>query len=186
MNRTLLYLAGLASLLLLTGCGSRLSPVSGVVLLDGKPVAGASITLISDDGKHSATAQSDDNGRFTVETQTKPGAYPGNYKVVVAKYPKVENAISPALAGDPTKGNKDYEKQMKKEVDAGKTTLKAPAGLKMPAGAQGKMPPMPKSADLTSGAKSELPELYASADKTPLTIKVPVEGEVKLELKSKQ
>ncbi len=180
MTRPLILLTAFTLLLPLTGCGKKLTPVTGVVTLDGKAVAGASVTLVSEDGKDNPTALTDDSGNFTVESRDGPGAHPGNYKVVVAKYPKVEGAVSPALQ-EPGKVDPNYAKQMKKEAEAGKAGI-APKG-KMPGGGM----PMPGGGggDMGSGAKSELPEVYASIEKTPLTIKVPTDGPVTLALKSK-
>ena len=177
MTRPLILLTAFTLLLPLTGCGKKLTPVTGVVTLDGKAVAGASVTLVSEDGKDNPTALTDDSGNFTVESRGGPGAHPGNYKVVVAKYPKVEGAVSPADQ-EAGKVDKGYAKQMMKEADAGK------AGA---AGAAKTRPgmPMPGGSSVGSGAKSELPEVYASSEKTPLTIKVPAAGPIKLELNSK-
>jgi hypothetical protein len=175
----LLLVAALASL---SGCGPRLSPVSGVVKLDGKPVSGATVTFVSDDGKHTATAETDESGNFTLTHTNGPGTFPGNYKVTVTKYPKVEGHV-PGAEGTI---DKDYEKAMKKEMDKSK-----PAGPKMPTpgGPKGIQPPigmMPGGGGASgSSVKSELPEVYASLEKTPFTIKVPVEGPVQLDLKSK-
>lgn len=180
MTRPLILLTAFTLLLPLTGCGKKLTPVTGVVTLDGKAVAGASVTLISEDGKDNPTALTDDSGNFTVESRGGPGAHPGNYKVVVAKYPKVEGAVSPADQ-EAGKVDKDYAKQMMKEADAGKAGKAGKVGA-------GKMPPgmpMPGGSSVGSGAKSELPEVYASSEKTPLTIKVPADGPIKLELNSK-
>ena len=177
MTRPLILLTAFTLLLPLTGCGKKLTPVTGVVTLDGKPVAGASVTLVSEDGKDNPTALTDDSGNFTVESRDGPGAHPGNYKVVVAKYPKVEGAVSPADQ-EAGKVDKDYAKQMMKEADAGKAG-KAGAAKTRPG------MPMPGGSSVGSGAKSELPEVYASSEKTPLTIKVPADGPIKLELNSK-
>lgn len=77
------------------GCGSGanlddLNSVSGVVTLDGEPVADASITLYpTAEGARSAGCLSDEKGEFKFQTlQANDGVADGEYKVVVTK--KVE------------------------------------------------------------------------------------------------
>jgi hypothetical protein len=78
---------------------------------------------------------------------------------------------------------------MKKQMTASKepsgpktgTSGPKPGGIAPPGG----MMPVPGGASGHSSAKSELPEIYASIDKTPLTVTVPTDGPVKLDLKSK-
>lgn len=181
--RSLALAALVAALVPLTGCGPKLQPVSGSVTLDGKTVAGATVTFTSDDGKYTASGITDDSGNFTIASPAGPGAYPAKYKVTVAKYPKVEGHV-PGAEG---KMDADYLKSMKKEADASKG---GPKGASMPPGGKGMMPPggmmMPPGGGVaTSGVKSELPEVYASLEKTPLTATVPTAGPVSLELKSK-
>ena len=75
-----------ALLVCLAGCGSsRTSPVGGVVLLDGKPVADATVQFVPQEGKgRDATAQTDKNGEFAMSTfKPRDGMLPGEYKVVV-------------------------------------------------------------------------------------------------------
>lgn len=78
---------------LLCGCGDgqpKTYPVSGVVTLDDKPVAGAMVTFISDaaDSKASTTT-ADDQGKYSLSTfKQGDGAVPGSYKIIVSKYQK--------------------------------------------------------------------------------------------------
>ena len=165
-----LALAALAALLPLAGCGSKTVPVTGSVTLDGKTVAGANVVFTSEDGKLTYNGTTDDSGNFSLSSGETTGAAPGNYKVVVTKYPNM------AVGADPS--SKESMDTMKKMADKGKqgpgTGMKmGPPGMPMPGGAGG------------SSAKSELPEAYASLEKTPLTAKVPSDGPIKLELKSK-
>lgn len=184
MTRLFAAAALAAALLPLTGCGAKLQPVSGSVTLDGKAVAGANVMFTSDDGKHTASGTTDDSGNFTLSCPTGPGAFPGNYKVTVAKYPKVEGGVPGSEGG---KIDDSYLKSMKKETEAGKAGPKGPmpggkGGMPMPPGGM-MMPPGVGASG--SGVKSELPEVYAAIEKTPLTAKVPADGPVKLELKAK-
>jgi len=70
----------------LLGCGSsRTSPVEGEILLDGKPLAGASVQFVPQGKGNDATGETDKNGRFVMSTfQPRDGVLPGSYKVVVS------------------------------------------------------------------------------------------------------
>ena len=74
---------------LLSGCGSGLpatAPVSGLMLLDGKPVAKASVVFIPKGGGRTGTGETDENGRFTLTTfETDDGALVGMHSVCVTK-----------------------------------------------------------------------------------------------------
>src|SRR5947208_8900535 len=72
--------------MLFVGCGkARTSPVEGTVLLDGKPLAGASIQFIPQGGGKDATGQTDAGGRFAMSTfQPRDGVLHGSYKVVIS------------------------------------------------------------------------------------------------------
>jgi len=72
--------------LALVGCGkSRTTPVEGIVLLDGKPLAGASVMFVPQGTGRDATGQTDASGQFVMSTfQPRDGVVPGSYKVVIA------------------------------------------------------------------------------------------------------
>jgi len=123
--------------------------------------------FVSEDGNRSYTGFTDAAGKFSLAAGEKPGATAGTYKVTVMKTPKVAGAESMAP------GNPDYLKHMEKEgKDAAKTS------------GPGKMM-MPKMPTPGSAVKSELPAVYATTATTPLSAKVPSDGAVKLDLKSK-
>ena len=188
MTRILLIVTAIAATIPLTGCAKKPVPVSGAVTLDGKAVEGATVTFTSDDGQYTASGVTDVSGNFSLACTVGPGAYPGNYKVTVAKYPRVDNAVSPT---DQEGASNDYVKHMKKEMEsskeAGITKTKMPS-MKMPGGGAAIPTPsamMPGASKMGSAVKSELPETYASLEKTPLTAKVPPDGPVQLQLKAK-
>jgi hypothetical protein len=83
LSVALLAVAGASTL---AGCSkSGTTPVEGVVLLDGQPLAGASIQFVPQDKGRDATGETDKNGHFAMSTfQPKDGAMPGAYKVVIA------------------------------------------------------------------------------------------------------
>jgi hypothetical protein len=81
-----LLLAALVSVLGTVGCsknrGDRpvVVPVSGVVLYNGKPLAGAHVTFTNPDAKRSAYGKTDADGHFTLTTfpdEPGDGAVPG-------------------------------------------------------------------------------------------------------------
>jgi hypothetical protein len=93
--------------LAVVGCGGqRLSPVEGIVLLDGKPLASAAVQFVPQGPGRDATAETDAAGHFVMST-TKPrdGVQPGTYKVVIsppsgsadtAKYGSADEAMGAA------------------------------------------------------------------------------------------
>jgi hypothetical protein len=68
------------------GCGGpRLSPVEGVVSLDGKPLAGAAVQFVPQGKGRDATGETDSAGKFTMSTLTaRDGVQPGTYKVIIS------------------------------------------------------------------------------------------------------
>jgi Carboxypeptidase regulatory-like domain len=168
MFRALALALFVAALVPLAGCGPKIQDVTGTVSLDGKPVGEASVSFFAADGK-TYGGGTDGSGNFTI-----PAVPTGEYKVVVAKYPK-----STGTASEDGKMDKSYLDSMMKGTD--KTKGGTPM-MPMPGkGGKGMMPPTVGGAG--SGVKSELPEQYASLDKTPLTAKVPTEGGIQLQLK---
>lgn len=76
-----------------SGCGGGIDfktvPASGIVTLDGKPVAGAGVTFMSKEGNKVASADTDADGKFALKTmvgkQSVNGAVVGVHKVGVSK-----------------------------------------------------------------------------------------------------
>ena len=71
---------------LLSGCGPAgpvLVPVTGTVSYQGKPVAKASVSIMSDKGAASLST-TDEMGKFTAQTNGQPGMVAGTAKVMVA------------------------------------------------------------------------------------------------------
>jgi len=156
--------------LLVAGCGPSLVRTEGEVKLDGQPVEGATVTFVSDaDPAKIYGGFTDASGKFSLSTGDKAGIPAGSYKVTVVKTPKVAGAESMAP------GSPEYLKQMEK------------AAKDAPRGPKGAIPGMmPKGGfGPTVGVRSELPAIYAGTATTPLSAKVPSNGPIVLELKSK-
>ncbi len=90
-------LAGCMSVAI-AGCGDSKPatfPVTGVVTLDGKPVADAQITFVGEPPENSAATVTDAEGKYALATfSAGDGARPGHYKIMVTKYAKGEE-VSP-------------------------------------------------------------------------------------------
>lgn len=72
------------------------APVSGVVTLQGSPVAGATVSFQAADGTRSAVAITDAAGRYELTTFVRgDGAVPGDYTVTITK-------ITQEAVGTPT------------------------------------------------------------------------------------
>lgn len=70
------------------GCGKGRVPVEGVVTMNGKPLAGATVTLLGSEGssqERTFVAETDADGRYQIKTAngSSAGAPPGEYSVFV-------------------------------------------------------------------------------------------------------
>ena len=141
---------------LASGCRSKkidgLVPVEGIVLYDGIPLAWASMTFApvkSSESKDAprergavrvATAQTDENGRFVVNTLGLKGALPGEYAITVEKY--VANEDDAVVKWEKRRAESGY-KEPKPEEDV----FNAVSAL-----------PLRYSEKKNSGLKAEIPE----------------------------
>lgn len=68
------------------GCGGGLVPVTGLVTLDGEPVAGALVLFVPEEDRgRPAQGVTAADGTFSLSTGMEPGAARGAYKVLVTK-----------------------------------------------------------------------------------------------------
>jgi hypothetical protein len=104
-----------------SGCGGPGKPVKteGLITMDGKPIAGATVTFHPKaEGGRMATGLSDADGVFQLQTFAEAdGALPGDYKVTVIKTEALE--VSPSASGP--------EKMMKTMFN--RSTQKKPSSL---------------------------------------------------------
>jgi len=83
-----------------TGCGeSKQIPVSGKILLDGKPITvekgqSASVNFYGGEGKAFGIGEVKENGEYTASSNNKPGLPAGTYKVTVT-YSKPKDSKDP-------------------------------------------------------------------------------------------
>jgi hypothetical protein len=107
--------------IVLAGCGRKdnLLPVKGMLTLDGKPLAGATVILIPQGltGK-SACGTAAGDGSFQLATSGRDGALPGDYTVIVGV------AALEQRGGDPGKGEAAARRRM--------GTQASPAALSIP------------------------------------------------------
>lgn len=122
---------------MVVGCGgSRTSPVEGIVLLDGKPLANAPIQFVPQGTGRDATGQTDASGQFAMSTyKPRDGVMPGTYKVVISpplgaadttRYATAEDAMGAAtkappknqsaIPGFPTKYSRPDQTPLEQEV----------------------------------------------------------------------
>lgn len=91
--RLLVCPALMAISLAASGCGGTaasadLVPVSGTILLDGKPLVGASVTFVGVGATpgEGATGITDETGKYELaHFRAGTGAMPGQYKVIISK-----------------------------------------------------------------------------------------------------
>ena len=109
------FLAAAYVAAMLSGCGDagpHMAPVSGVVTLDGSPVANAAVMFVPEGGGRPATGLTDEEGKFSLETM-KPGdgALVGKHQVTVTgvKTTGIE-ATADGLSGavDPNKIREEW------------------------------------------------------------------------------
>lgn len=84
----------------IAGCGEpNWVPVTGSVLLDGKPLDGCAVTFVPTATNSSqgaaASGVADAEGRFSLSAANRPGAAVGEYRVTITKQ-KTELGIDPA------------------------------------------------------------------------------------------
>lgn len=148
-------LLSVVSLLAASGC-SAYSPVEGTVLLDGKPLAGATVTLIP--ARHAGKAASgvtNQDGVFRVTTdQTEDGAPRGEYRVIItALEPPIDFTPNPLLSLERNKTA--WEKAMAQQKK-----------------------------DKTSAGRPAIASRYQDPTRTPLKLRVPPDGRVEFALES--
>lgn len=75
----------LAVIVIGCGGGPQLLPVSGVVTLDGQPVADAGVLFVPADSGPTTSGTTDAAGRFRLTTANRSGTLAGRYHIAVNK-----------------------------------------------------------------------------------------------------
>ena len=128
--------------------------VSGVVTVEGQPVADAIVSFLPDDGQNPANGSTDASGRYELTSFTRgDGAMEGSFRVTIVKYEK-EVEDKPAVSA---------EKPAADEAELGETGNEdyVPAGMVV--------------SQYDTGPKNLLPKQYADQQETPLTAAVRAE-----------
>ena len=135
---------------ILAGCGSsgpKLYSATGTVTFEGKPVEGAMVAFIPQQGAP-CLGTTDASGKYTIMTRGKPGAPPGTYSVTVAKQSGGSSAgaatgaaPTPTSTGDAGPSEEEMRKMMEGMSNMGKQ--------------------MQEASKNAAQAKSLLPEKYA-------------------------
>lgn len=94
-------------LLLATGCGSGVSPVTGTITLDGKPAADLIVAFTPEGGGTSGAATTDASGNYSISSPLGGGLPVGKYKVKITSQPPIDESMS---------GSDDYSDE---EYDGG-------------------------------------------------------------------
>jgi len=141
----------------LSGCGGKAVKVTGTVTFDGSPLPNAVVKFIpTEKGGREATGLTNADGTFQLETfAARDGALPGDYKVTVQYQEPVAQTDVPA----PQPGQ-----SMKAMWDASQKARKE----------QQKKAP-----------KYVIPAKYSQPGETVLKQRVPPEGPVRFDLRSK-
>lgn len=100
MSRTVAMMATFAMLLAVGGCGGgpKKYPVSGHVLVNGKPVPGASVLFFREKGTRPPSGTTDANGEFRLLAEA------GNYTAVITACKSLSGPqVDMGAAEDPAK-----------------------------------------------------------------------------------
>ncbi|MDB5341150.1 MAG: hypothetical protein JWN70_6769 [Planctomycetaceae bacterium] len=139
------------------GCGkSGIYPIEGVVLLDGSPLGGATVTCQPQGSGQPAFATTKADGSFKVATPAGKGATPGEYKLSLSKVSGRKREGPPPWVG---------------RVGVPVTRAEILAWEK-------------KLADDRKKEHEAVPEPYRTTATTPLSITVPLDQDLVIELTS--
>ena len=145
------------------GCGdAKAVKIQGAVTLDGKPLAGATVTFLPFNEKEGRAAggRTESDGSFRLTTfKTNDGALPGQYRVTVVM---PDDDPANVTGGNPM------------EMDE-----KAKRAYFSKASPQGRA----EAAKHKTKKASPIPAVYGDPLKTPLKETVPPDGPVKIELR---
>ena len=112
---------------------TKLVPVSGVVTFNGKPRGTVIVTFLPPSGPGLAVGETDENGKYVLESMGGPGALPGEYRVGISYMvsekgePLGKSAHSGLMQ---TPALLKAKELMPREYDLGRTKLSAKVGPK--------------------------------------------------------
>jgi hypothetical protein len=112
---------------------TALVPVSGVVTFNGKPRATVVITFLPAHGPALAVSETDQDGKYVLESMGGPGALPGEYKVGISYLVSDKGepqGIGPRNSLVQGPGMLSAKELVPREYDLGRTKLTAKVGPK--------------------------------------------------------
>ena len=123
LTRSIVFAALVSLIIVVAGCGDGvptydLVPVTGIVKLNGTPLADADVQFVYEGGNAppqyaGSTGKTDPNGKYELVTNAQKGCVEGKFKVVISKW---TDAQGNTVINDPEKGM-DLE-QMKMQGQA--------------------------------------------------------------------
>lgn len=127
-----LVLLGLLAFVGCTPSGPALTPVSGTITLDDKPLVGAKVTFVpqGDTQGHGGSTRTGDDGKYEItahRANNRKGLQPGSYKVVVSRLvgsdgnllpPDAKTADIAAIESVPARYSNARETTLSVTVDA--------------------------------------------------------------------
>lgn len=134
--------------------GPKLASVDGTVTYLGKPLAGATVMFVPNNGPI-ATGETDSDGKFTLSSGASPGVTVGPVKVSITAFPPDQEAPGASAVADQPKTPEEMAAYMKKAEEMQKAM------------ASGQAPPQPKSL---------IPEKYGKIDTSGLSFTVEASG----------
>lgn len=118
-DRAWAFSSALVALVAVVGCGHGgpdLAPLSGTVLLDGRPLERGIVQFVPESGTGPAAVGSIAEGRFVAETAGRRGARPGRYRVriearalPVDETDTLPKSLIPARYGNPSTSGIGYD-----------------------------------------------------------------------------
>ncbi len=141
------WLLAAALLVVVSGCGTSgsedatwvdpatiaLVPVGGTITLDGQPLKGAVVTFLPESGSTSV-GETDAEGRYTLQTYSREGVSPGEFKVSVSYLLSTEGepqSLADQGSMSPPASMLTAQEALRPEfADLGRTELRANVGPK--------------------------------------------------------
>jgi hypothetical protein len=135
--------------------------------MDGEPYADANVLFTPVEGGLSATGETDSDGHFKMHTRgTENGVTPGKYKVTISRIDREY-----VRQGHPSEAFTKAAAEAKGKIDPGKEYKKIQSEVTKQVRERAKQLPIPPQ--------------YSDPTRTPFTVQVPDQSDLKLDMTSK-